>query len=175
MEEIRKAVKEYKDSIQEIKYDDFLAIVQTGDVFATANKNWFSSLIRVFTQSKISHVGVFIWLEDRLFIAEALEPQGVILTLASQRFRPSKEKTFIGKAYKELDEQKTKERAFEHLGKKYDLFGALTALIKKNSHKKLFCSEYAKYVLDLNYPMTTRGITPDDIMKKVIGIKELVF
>jgi len=60
-----------------------IAAVKTGDLFFLArSRTWFGRLIRLFSESRYSHVGCFVWGrmdcgERELYVIEALEGVGV--------------------------------------------------------------------------------------------------
>lgn len=55
-------------------------------IFGTTSKALFSRIIRFFTQSKISHVGILLFFYDRLWVVEMIEGVGCRILPASSRF-----------------------------------------------------------------------------------------
>jgi len=53
--------------------------IKNGDIFCFRGKGLWSWLIRCISQSKVSHIGIAIWLWDRLYVLEAKECIGVRL------------------------------------------------------------------------------------------------
>jgi len=53
-------------------YEEAKNIIKTGDLFFTCENSFFSRLIRRFTQSSVSHVGLFLWENGRLLTVEML-------------------------------------------------------------------------------------------------------
>lgn len=144
-----------------IEYSKYRKRIETGDLFFTAETFFFSRLIRFFTRSHVSHVGVFLWLGQRLFIVEAVEGKGVVMNLASTRFQGKN--IFLGKIFHSIDQEEIINRSLSGLGKKYDLWGAISSLFKQKKDDQYFCSEYIAEVFGLLFPARRRGTTPDDI------------
>jgi len=71
-------------------YYKFRPDIKNGDMAAFKGKGLFSKAIKWWTKSDYSHVAMFIWLEiggeDRLMIAHAVYPTGVVFMWASQYF-----------------------------------------------------------------------------------------
>jgi len=51
-------------------YDEVRSTIKTGDLFFTYENSLIPKAIRKMTQSKVSHVGLFIWIEKRLYTVE---------------------------------------------------------------------------------------------------------
>tara|TARA_R110000787_G_scaffold27998_5_gene76768 strand:+ start:204 stop:707 length:504 start_codon:yes stop_codon:yes gene_type:complete len=66
-----------------MKYSEIRASIVTGDVAMVEGFGFFSKAIRVITGEKISHIAMFVWLGDGLFIAEFKEFKGFRLMPAS--------------------------------------------------------------------------------------------
>ena len=147
-----------------LEYQQKRGEIKTGDVFFTAGKSLFSRCIRVFTQSQVSHTGLFLRLGNRLFIVESLEGSGCRMLPASAMY---KEITIIGKIETQFNKKEIKDRALDKIGSDYDLIGALFSLIWDTESKKVFCSEFVSDVLDLRFPYLNRGILPIDIANKL--------
>ena len=60
-----------------MKYADARERIRDGDVLAFRGTRLFSRLIKFWTQSRVSHVGIACWMHKRLTVIEALEPGGV--------------------------------------------------------------------------------------------------
>ena len=155
-----------------MKYSEYRKIrnkIDTGTVFFTSGKSFYSRIIRFFTQSKVSHTGLFVWDIDeddkrRLYIVEADSKKGITREYASNYFQHI---LSIGKI-KKVKESETRNKAFELIGIPYDMKGALESLFKDTkTDDKLFCSEFVAKILDLDFPNLERGITPSDISSKV--------
>lgn len=142
------------------KYQDIRHLIEHGDTFATASPALFSRLIRFATRSHVSHVGVFVIWNNRVFAVEAMEGAGVRIMLASQRF---KKETLIlyrgGKLNAKL--------LAKDLGKDYDLKGALLAKFFDTKSARKFCSEAVASWLRLDFSHLKRGVLPSDICSKL--------
>lgn len=134
--------------------------IKTGDLFYTASPAIFSRLIRFFTRSKISHVGTFLWIGNRLFIAESMEGTGCRLMLASERFRKER---FVLQHVKKVDNGFV-DRVLDDIGRiKYDLTGALLSLFYDTKSAQKFCSEWIVKIYNLDFSHLSRGVVPADI------------
>lgn len=149
----------------EKEYNKVRHTIRTSDVFFTASPALFSKLIRFFTKSKVSHTGLFVWIGKRLFIAEAMEGEGICLKLASgqcERFEA------IGR----IKHNQTSDDVIEYVLSRvgvvgYDLIGAIVSLFYDTKSKNLFCSEFVKNALCLPFPQMKAGIKPIDIANAV--------
>lgn len=151
--------------MQTKNYAELRSQIRTGDLFFSAADDFISGAIRLFTRSQISHVGIFIWLENRLFIAEAVEGKGVVLSLASSRLARCA-RAYWGRAGAKIREEgMLREMIFQTLGQRYDYAGAVLSLILPKQDNEFFCSEWAAAMLGLEFPASERGATPDDIAR----------
>ena len=153
-------------------YDIYRSNIKTGDLFFTASTAFFSKIIRLVTKSEVSHVGIFIWLEDRLFIIESVEWKGVVLMPARQRLEA--EKFFYwGKIFHKMSFDEIKRRVFHNekdnqyfppkIWSKYDLSGALLSKFFDTKTSKSYCSEYVTKALSLKLNGLNRGTFPSDL------------
>lgn len=160
-----------------MKYSEIRSDIKTGDVFFTAEKALFSRLIRFFTKSTVSHVGMFVILEERVFCVESMEGFGVRTIPASELL--GKKKFIFGKIESKFSEKEIHERAFGNkkglpkIGSKYDMIGALLSLFWDTKSNAVFCSEYVKKILDLDFPASINGILPKDILNKCDSYYEI--
>lgn len=143
-------------------YKKIRVSIQTGDVFATASPALFSRIIRLFTRSKVSHVGLFLRLKDRVFVVEALEGKGVQMIPASQRFK--KEKFVFVPTYYKKDEKRLIDDMLNEVGGEYDMKGAVKALFVDTKSNQYFCSELVAKILKLDFSHLKRGVLPSDII-----------
>lgn len=151
--------------MQTKNYSELRSQIRTGDLFFSAADDFISGAIRLFTRSRISHVGIFVWLEQRLFIAEAVEGKGVVLSLASSRLARCT-RAYWGRPAAKLREEKIlREMIFQTLGERYDYAGAVLSLILPKRDNEFFCSEWAAAMLGLEFPASERGVTPDDLAR----------
>lgn len=68
-----------------MRYEEARGKVKNGDIIAVSGTGFFSWLIRTWTRSTYSHVGVAYWINDRLLIYEAMERHGVRIVPLSNR------------------------------------------------------------------------------------------
>jgi len=147
-------------------YPEFREKIKTGDICFTAGSSFFSRAIRFFTRSIVSHVGVFFWEDDRLFVAESVEGAGVRVIHASMLF--SECNVFWGRTHtpdrglETLCRIKSQQARYP-LGTDYDMRGALGFLWSKGKNALPYCSEYAEYILGIESPARRRNSTPDDL------------
>lgn len=138
--------------------------IQTGDCYGTFATALFSRLIRLFTKSKVSHVGIFIWIKNRLFCVETMEWKGCIIVPASNRLTTS---FYWGKVYSPYKKEEIIENAIDEVGRAdYSLVGAILAPLFDTKHSDNICSEYVARVLGLEFDQLNRGILPIDVMNK---------
>lgn len=144
-----------KDELK--KYSEQRKKIKHGDTFATASPALFSRLIRTFTRSKLSHVGIFLIINGRIFTVEALEGRGVRFMLASNRFKNEK---FVLLRGGKLNEDLT----FDTLGDVYDRRGAIFSIWFDTKSARVFCSEGVKNWLTLDFSHLKGGVLPRDIV-----------
>ncbi len=153
-------------------YEKIRENIVTGDLFFTRSNALFSRIIRLATQSDVSHVGVFLRLWGRLFIVEALEWSGVVMSLASERVKEVQ--CFwarTSRAKKSINE--IENHLLTSLRKKYDMIGALLSLITDTKTAKKFCSELASEAIGIKLPYNKRGITPADMINLCETVEEI--
>ena len=142
-------------------YDDIRNSIQSGDIFFTYSDDVLSRLIRFFTRSSVSHVGLFIATGGRVFTVESIQGKGCVMTLASVRL---KNKDFIVKEGHSLMEEDI-ENILGDVGRvKYDWWGAAVSLFIDTKSSRQFCSEWVAQKLKLDFSFLRRGVTPVDIL-----------
>jgi hypothetical protein len=82
-----------------------------------------------------------------LFVVEAMEGKGVVMSLASNRLTDF----WLGSTASHRTEENIIESALQQLGEDYDMLGALSSLFVDTKSKQKFCSEFVSYVLELNF------------------------
>jgi len=145
------------------EYERLRPFINTGDIFGTAEDAFFSKAIRFFTRSEISHVGIFYWEGDHLYIAEAMEGVGVQILPASHQIQRFK---FVGRIDTDRIPKEIVDNIITDSGLKYDTLGALLAPFKNLKNKKVFCSEWVAKILGIEFKRMKRGILPIDIVNK---------
>jgi hypothetical protein len=135
-----------------MKYDDVRDQIQTGDLLAWTHKGWKSwydfkiQMVRMFTQSEYSHVGLAWVVAGRVFILESVVPKVRIYPL-------SKELPFYWMPMKKPLSKEAEEFAMAQVGEPYSQIRAILAyfkLVKPNDQNKWECAEYAAKVLREN-------------------------
>ena len=143
--------------------------LKTGDVLHCTRNSSISSLIRFFTNSKISHTAVVVEIYNKTYIVEA-QKNGVNLKSLDNWILE------FGYTYEisrplEVDEKEFTERALSVTGVTgYDfeslLFRKPKEILTKrwrhrqNEHKKMFCSEYVAWIFELRQ---AEKLTPKDL------------
>jgi hypothetical protein len=123
-------------------YSDARSIIKSGDLLAWRGRSLLSWLIRAVTGGSWTHVGVALWLGERLFVVEAREFRGVVLTPLSLRL------PFDLVSTKLLIDNDDIDRALHRVGHKYSYGDAIRAgLGMRFSGKGDICSEYAANIL----------------------------
>jgi hypothetical protein len=131
--------------------------VKSGDVLAWSYDSVYSKIIKWWTNSEYSHVGIALSYADRLFVIEALQGKGVVITPLSNKKEFYHFKT-------NADWDLIKDKAFKQVGKPYSFLDAVLAGLKlKLTSKGWQCAEFVNHVLSLSieYP------TPSNIVESV--------
>lgn len=153
-------------NINTLTYSALRNKIRNGDIFLTANSSLISRVIRFFTRSEISHVGMFLNISGRIFIVEATG-NGVVMTLASERVEKEK-KAWWGRIDHQVNAHQIELRLLKRLGRKYDTIGAILSPFRRKDDEDNFCSELVEEVLNLKSQFSKRGTTPDDIARLLI-------
>lgn len=141
------------------KYADIRNEIKEGDIFFCSGNYTVSKIIRHLTNSHFSHVGIVLFWDDRVMLAESVEDDGVRVVPLSQYvndYENSREKydgqlylsrmTDVNLSYENIEKIKTK--IFPLLNRNYDkdsftkIFLRLTLHLTKNIEDDEFiCSE----------------------------------
>lgn len=141
--------------------------IQSGDLLSWSGHSFFSKIIKMFTQSSMTHVGIAYKLGDRLFVIEAMEGRGVRLFPLSRRvpffwIKP----TIRNHPWNAVVENS----AVEKIGDKYSFKECIRAVLNKKLKKDKYwqCAEFASYILyRMGYP-TSGYVTPHDLVQKML-------
>lgn len=156
-----------------MKYKKAKKQIKNGDLIAFSGSSAFSSIVKFFTRSKFSHVGIAIFRGKNLFIFEALEGKGVQITRASNQTPFYFISTNI-KWTKKLDSY-----VYERVGYKYSYLGCVLGFfgIEPPKNKYYQCSELASDVLQISKVIKGEFNTPaslvDELLRngyKIIGV-----
>ena len=79
-----------------MKYEDLRAGIKTGDLLLCSGDSLASEIIEKATDGRFSHVAVFFWMDDGLFIAEEWQTSGFQIMPASQKIAQVEGKCFLG-------------------------------------------------------------------------------
>ena len=150
-----------------MEYSDARVDIQSGDLLAWSGHSFFSRLIKLFTESSITHVGIAYKLGKRLFVLEAMEGRGVRIFPLSRRvpffwIRPSV-RTHEWNTIVE-------DAALERIGEKYSFKECARAVFKKRLKRDAYwqCAEFASYMLSLiGYPANGYNI-PHTLVQKML-------
>ena len=141
--------------------------IRTGDVVLVSGTKLFSRVIKFFSRSKISHVGLFVWMviegEKRLMVVEFIEGQGMNIDFASAYLSKNKE-VYWGRLYKPASPEAIGQKIFQKRNASYDLEGALLSLVSDTKTSNLiYCSEFIAFCHNKRRRGSSKGIIPDDI------------
>jgi len=156
-------------------YEEVRETIKTGDLFFTYENSFIPKAIRKITQSKVSHVGIFIWIEKRLYTVEMTLREGCVLRPASNRLQGQMFE--LGKIATDKTVWEIKDNIYNTVGKiQYDVSSMVRSpWFFRNDAKKAFCSKYVADILGLNFPMLDRGIFPLDVANKCTFITKISY
>ena len=153
-----------------MKYEDARGEIRTGDLLAWSHGGWGSwhdiqvSLVRMFTQSEFSHVGLALVGAGRVFILEAVG-SGVRL------FPLSRELPFYWiRRPRELGGEAV-DFAFDRLGDGYSKLQAIRAFLgslRLGEDDRWQCAEYVLRVLEADGEILTNVATPTGVVKAAL-------
>lgn len=149
-----------------MNYTDARPLIQSGDVFAWRGRNFWSRLIRSWTGSSWSHVGIAWVVGGRVLVLEARFHGGVRCVPLS-KLLPCDWITGQGLT----DEQLT--RALDELGGGYSTIDAIRAGLGLDPNQPgRQCSEYIKTVLGIDCDPTP-GAVAETMLKSGV-LQEVV-
>lgn len=141
-----------------MKYKDLRDTIKTGDVLAFTHKSWKSwydvkvQLVRFFTQSEYSHVGLAWCANGRVFIMESVT--GGIRIVPMSKYLPCYHLNMP-----ELTPEQI-ETAFSVMGEPYSQWQAVQAFFGKNDNKdhSWQCAEFVSVVANLDCKATPTAV-----------------
>jgi hypothetical protein len=68
-----------------MKYNDARNKIKSGDLFLYQGQTFMGKTVRVFTGSSYSHVGIALWVKDRLMVLEALPPKVRLIPVSESK------------------------------------------------------------------------------------------
>lgn len=127
-------------------------------IFSRSHKP-ISFLIRAFTWSRWSHIGVIV--DD--YVIESIASKGVVKT----SLEDFKKRYHCYEICTMTNESGWQERAKSQLGKKYDWSAIFSLIVKsrKQDPNKWFCSELAAHASGIFRQERVNRITPEDCYK----------
>lgn len=171
----------FKNELKSKKYH----FIKDGDILLCSNNTFISKAIRYFQKNKYSHAGLFIYINNRLFVAEATK-RGITLTNYYEYLNNKNYNIKIIK-YKNKNSDKLKQELnyelyfdliMNNLSKPYDYISLLFYepirfifkkwIGKKNKgNNKFMCGEFVAYVYNKLYNIFDNWyeIAPVDIEK----------
>jgi hypothetical protein len=149
-----------------MKYSEIRDTLQSGDILAWTHRfkwTWYDFkcyMVRLFTVSEYSHVGVCIVQDGRVWVLEAVTPTVRLVPLSDEV------PCFVLKGKGLTEEQKLRGMAL--VGKaKYSQWEAILAYFGKNdlNNDRWECAELVDYVLDLNLEATPASLV-DELLQQ---------
>lgn len=153
-----------------MKYDDARGEIRTGDLLAWSHGGWGSwhdiqvSLVRMFTQSEFSHVGLALVGAGRVFILEAVG-SGVRL------FPLSRELPFYWIRRPRPLGPEAVDFAFDRLGDGYSRLQAIRAFfgtLALGEDDQWECAEYVLSILKADGEALTNVATPTGVVRAAL-------
>lgn len=170
-----------------VSYEEIRSSLRTGDLVFCSGTYFFSKLIRVFTKSVWSHVGIIYRDDflDRIFILESETLIGVRIAPLSKylkdyhgRRRPYRGRMFVAQLSPPVAETVMKRAisfGMDQLTKPYDnweilriAFRIAFGIGRKSRDRKYICSELvyeAFHKAGVEFPYNNRSISPDDLWR----------
>jgi hypothetical protein len=132
-------------------YNDIRSAIQTGDVALVEGRRIGSTIIRMATGQQMSHIGVFIWVGDGLWVYEFIGKTGFRAIPASQWVGEYKrDKLYWGKAPALVRAFPAQVRAIAETfrGQKYGYVALIQVwwaqMTKKKIKTQIVCSTFAQ-------------------------------
>lgn len=142
-------------------YAKFRPLIKSGDLLAWSGTSSFGNLIRRWTGSSYSHVGIAWVIGDRVFVLEALDGRGVVISPLSNRLSCYHIETRTNWTVT----MEAKALALQLIGKPYSYLDALRAgLHLKPRSGGYQCVKYAAEVLHLQLP----NYVPDTLVSLLL-------
>ena len=151
-------------------YKDYRDNIKSGDVLAWTHKGWNSfynfqvQMVRTFTQSEYSHVGVAYVLGTRLLLIEAVVPRVQLfpLSLCESFYHISMDKPFT---------QEAEDFALNQIGEPYSKWMAIKAFfggVTKGDSGIWMCSKLCNEILRVNGFDYGENFTPSTLVQAAL-------
>ncbi len=151
-----------------MKYSQARPLLRSGDIVAFSGGSWKSwsdiqsSIVRIFTMSEYSHVGIVWVVGERVFVLEAVKPKLRIFPLSNY-----KEFYFISMDVPWSLETET--YALKHIGEKYSQLKAIRAFFEPLEPGTVQqCAAYVREVLKKEGVYLGDTATPDKIILQAL-------
>lgn len=148
-------------------------MIETGDVLAFTHnglKSWGdfeSQLVRIFTRSEYTHVGIAWAVGERVLIIEAAVPEVRIYPLSLYN------EFFLIKTFMPLKEDSLN-TALSYVGQKYSKMEAIRGLLSNpRKASKWQCAELVQAVLNHNGLYLDGKATPSGVVAELLGTYNL--
>ncbi len=149
-------------------YKTVRPLIKSGDLLAYTHRSWKSwtdikiQLVRFFTQSEYSHVGLAYVMDGRVFVLEAVQPLVRIFPL-------SKTGDFYYLPLPSNWTEDVAEFAISHVGEPYSQLQAIQAFFRPLKHDGLWeCAELALSVLSQSGINLGNKATPTAIVREAM-------
>ena len=145
-----------------MKYAEYRPNLKSGDVVAWSSKGFKPSLIRYFTKSEYTHVGIVWTYRGRVFVIEQVFPEARIFPLSE--LLPF----YVIHMNKPLSAE-AEDVAFNYLGiTKYSNWEAIKSLFGfNNAPDQWQCVEFAKAILKANGTDIHCRDVPSDLVREL--------
>ena len=160
-----------------MSYEKIREVVKTGDPIGVSGNGFFGKVIKFITSEKFTHVALFVWQENSLWVYEFVEGKGYQCTPASQWFElRSGQEIWVGKAPTTVRENPDlvwqavnsfrKQRHKQHYGIISLLIVAIAQLTRKNlpTYFKV-CSTFVQFVWESCGHEFTMTADPGNILR----------
>ncbi len=145
-----------------MKYAEYRNNLKSGDVVAWSGKGFKPALIRFFTKSEYTHVGVVWTYRGRVFVIEQIFPEARVFPLSELL-------PFHVLHLNKVLTAEAEDVAFSYLGiTKYSNWEAIKSLVGlNNSPDKWQCVEFCKAILKANGTEISCRDVPSDFVKEI--------
>lgn len=155
-----------------VSYETFRPHIQSGDLLAFSHRasmfaSWYDfqvGIVRMFTRSEYSHVGIAWVVENRVFVLEAVRPMSRIYPL-------SRCGDFYHIATNVDWTNDVAEFAISHIGYEYDRGRAVEALFEDLAEDNFSeCAAYALNVLRKAGIMLCKRAVPSEVVQAALEV-----
>jgi len=155
-------------------YSDVRDKIRPGDLLAFTHEGWWSvadiesQLVRIFTRSEYSHVGIAWPVGGRVMVLEAVVPEIRIFPLSKLLpFYHLPVDGIIGEWSAEVEEY-----ALSRVGQKYSKLEAIKGLfgLTRDNNKRWQCAEYAMAILRMAGAGIDCRVTPTDLVRELMSL-----